>query len=1033
VMGVLLRYPLETSGDVTFSGQLTRDVAREAGLASLQQSKLATVVAGLARRCLASAAAGEVVFSVEGTAGDLRLVVAVSEDAAQGAGLVDAQASTGRGSLGLELHSLRRLVDDLEQTGQPDGCTRVTATVRLEAQRADELGLIRRVKALRPAPRPAMTSPHKAKAFSKTTVAQTQSKKLEQATAELERVNQERVGDRADLKRVNAEKDAVNAELALTNRGVLDLVAELSAANESLSLTGARYRQLADQQSALADLGHRAVASHDITMLATGLVGVLRRVLGVQLVGVLRFKADTPALEIVASEGYDPELPATISLNRQQARKLQREGTDVVDLTERPGDFPLPTPPGSRSCAVAAVHTPAGPWGVLVTSDRTPDRYTATTTAFLEAAASLLAFSIARMASEGATQHAALHDGLTGLPNRAHLLEHMGSALDNPAQLSKADDPGLSKADDPGLSKADDPGPSKAVIFLDIDGFKQVNDTAGHAAGDQVLKETATRLRSVMRPADVLARLGGDEFVALCEGGAEAAEAISRRLLSAFDKPFIIDGREVFLSASAGLTLVEAGAAADQILADADIAMYQAKLVPGSATAVFNPQMRSFADSESHLYSELRQALGRGQLRAVYQPVVDLGNGSVCAVETLLRWQHPDLGDVPAQQTVAAAERIGLAWELTCWIAAEAARTISAWNSANPAHPPLRLAVNFTPLLLGDPERVGELEAVVTAAGLPFSLLDVELTETAFVDPTPCALDLLADLRRRGVRLSMDDFGTGYSSLMTVATLPLDVLKIDRSFVTPLQIGGDTLLVAAMTGIARGRGLETIGEGIETSTQLAALIAAECDLGQGYLFAKPLEKDQLQSLAALESGFADTIRAARPLLVGDSVIEHSQAAGDMQTARVLVVEQNLDDLEVLQSILRGSVRQITGLSDPAGFDAAVRDTQPDLILMGLRFRGTTGFDLVEHAEALLTMPVVAVTGLPDWALHNEPRSFHFSAIIHKPVDPGELLTHIQDLLTNHPHHLTKQTIPGHIYDSSPSQSPRDRTPKRPSH
>ena len=535
-----------------------------------------------------------------------------------------------------------------------------------------------------------------------------------------------------------------------------------------------------------------------------------------------------------------------------------------------------------------------------------------------------------------------------------------------------------------------------------------------------------------MRPTDVLARLGGDEFVAFCEGGFEAAEAISRRLLNAFDEPFVIEGREVFLSASAGLALVGAGVTADQVLADADIAMYQAKLIPGSATAVFNPQMRSIADSESHLYSELRRALGRGQLRAVYQPVVDLSTGSVRAVETLLRWRHPDLGDVPAQQTVAAAERIGLAWELTCWIAAEAARTIGAWNTANPTHPPLRLAVNFTPLLLDDPGRVGELETVVTTAGLPFSLLDVELTETAFVDPTPSALALLADLRHRGARLSMDDFGTGYSSLMTVATLPLDVLKIDRSFVSPLQNGGDTLLVAAMTGIARGRGLETIGEGIETNTQLAALIAVECDLGQGYLFAKPLEKGELESLSTLESGFADTIRAARSSPFGDSVIHHSRGSGHTQASRVLVVEENPDDLELLQSILRGSVHRITGLSNPAAFVAAVRDIQPDLILMGLRFRGTSGFDLVEHAEASLTMPVVAVTGLPDWALHNEPRSSHFAAIVHKPVDPGELLTQIQDLLANHPTSRPKPPLRD-MLQPSPSRTPRNRTPRRPSH
>jgi predicted signal transduction protein with EAL and GGDEF domain len=503
-----------------------------------------------------------------------------------------------------------------------------------------------------------------------------------------------------------------------------------------------------------------------------------------------------------------------------------------------------------------------------------------------------------------------------------------------------------------------------------------------------------------MRPSDVLARLGGDEFVALCEGGVEAAGAITGRLLKVFDDPFVIEGREVFLSASAGVALVGDGVTADQALADADIAMYQAKQTPGSATSVFHPEMRALADAESHLHSQLRRALSRGQLRAVYQPIVDLNTGMVRAVETLLRWRHPDLGDIPALQTVAAAERIGLAWEFTCWIASEAAGTVSAWNAANLEHPPLRLAVNFTPLLLSEPDRVSEFEALVTAAGLPFTLMDVELTETAFADPTPSALAALAELRRKGARLAMDDFGTGYSSLIAVATLPLDVLKIDRSFVTPLELGGDTLLISAMTGIARGSGLETIGEGIETTNQLAALIASECDLGQGYLFSRPMEQAQLQDLVTLESDFVDMIRQARPAFASPTP-HHVVSSRKGRAGRILIVEENPHDLELLHHLLHDSSHQLQVLANPEAFQATLRDFRPDLVLMGLRFRGTSGFDLVEQAEALLTMPVIAVTGLPDWALHHELRSRRFAAILHKPVNQDELLRRIGGLLADH--------------------------------
>jgi EAL domain-containing protein (putative c-di-GMP-specific phosphodiesterase class I) len=272
--------------------------------------------------------------------------------------------------------------------------------------------------------------------------------------------------------------------------------------------------------------------------------------------------------------------------------------------------------------------------------------------------------------------------------------------------------------------------------------------------------------------------------------------------------------------------------------------------------------MREVAESESRLHNELRRARERGQLRAVYQPIVQLDDGTVRGVEALLRWRHPELGDVPAARTVAAAAKIGLAWDHTCWIAAEAAAAVSGWNSANAGHRPLRLAVNFTPLLLGDGHRVEEFAATVTGAGLPFHLLDVELTETAFADPTPDVLASMAELRRLGARLAMDDFGTGYSSLVSLANLPFDVLKIDRSFVSPLDQGGDRLLVSAMTLIARGRALETIGEGIETLGQLGALMSVGCELGQGYLFARPLEREQMEDIAAIEPGFGDLVQQA---------------------------------------------------------------------------------------------------------------------------------------------------------------------------
>ena len=670
------------------------------------------------------------------------------------------------------------------------------------------------------------------------------------------------------VKSLSADRDAANAELAMTNRGVLDLVAELTAANESLVVSGAEMRQLSDQHSALADLGHRAVVSRDLGLLAVGLVAVLARVLGIQGVAVLRFAPGRLRLELVASEGCSDEQPSSIALTPAEGRRLSRPGSQATDPAVATSDIVLDIPGGARSCAVVPVHTPAGAWGVLVACDPEEARFVATTMTFLEAAVSLFSFSIARKASEDAARHSAAHDHLTGLPNRSRLLDSLGGLLAH-------------EADHPALGAGEEDSPGLAVIFLDVDGFKQVNDARGHAAGDQVLVAVTERLKARARPDDVLARLGGDEFVVLCEGGAAAAPVIAQRLLSAFDEPFDIGGDEVFLSASAGIAISEAGITSEELLAAADIAMYSAKRIPGSAAVAFHPDMRALAESESRLHNELRRAQERGQLRAVYQPIVDLRDGQVQGVEALLRWRHPELGDVPADVAVAAAERIGMAWDLTCWIACEAAGAVRAWNASNPDHTPLRLAVNFTPLLLEDPDRVAQFASSLKKVGLPLALLDIELTETAFADPTPDVIASITDLRAMGARLSMDDFGTGYSSMIALSNLPIDVLKIDRSFVTPLDRGGDNLLVSAMTFIAQGRAMETVGEGIETEGQLVALIGAGCDLGQGYLFARPLERDQLQGLADLELRFAERVRQTRAdLLPGADVApEVGVAAG----------------------------------------------------------------------------------------------------------------------------------------------------------
>lgn len=838
-MSEFLRLPLCSTDDVVAARQATSDVAGEFGLATLDQTKLATVVSGLARRTFASSGSGEVVFSVDETPeGGVNLIVAVfdADIETRVNGAIPTGTASSTGEPRMETGNLQRLVDKLEHVTAPDGRHSVIAAVQLPDDAAIDPSLHQRLDTRQPQ----STNPRASLRGNASTDL------LDLLAAQ----SQELALVHAEVKRVSTERAATNKELELTNRGVLDLVAELSAVNESLVLSGEGVRQLADQQSALADLGHRAVASRDLGLLADGTVGVLRRVLGLQAVALLRLDSARPALEVIASDGCGSEQPTSIDLTPTQLRNLSRSGTSVTDPSTGAADFPLALRGGAKSMAVIAVHTPAGPWGVLAACDTGEARFTRTTTTFLEAAASLFASSTARIESEEANQYYATHDVLTGLPNRLELIDQLTRLLDDDNYSSV-------------IVEGEPDRPRLAVIFIDIDGFKQVNDALGHAAGDEVLIAATERLRNRARPSDVLARLGGDEFVVLCEGGAAQAPQIAKRLLSAFADPFDIEGHDMFLSASAGIALSDMTTTPQQILADADIAMYRAKKTPGSAVAEFHPEMRALAESRSRLHNELQRAREHGQLRAVYQPIVDLRDGKVVSVEALLRWRHPELGDVPAEVAIAAAESIGMIWELTCWIAREASTALSAWNAANPGHLPLRLAVNVTPLLLEEPGRIAEFAANVIEGGLPFSLLDIELTETAYLNPTPDVLASLTELRLMGARLAMDDFGTGYSSLIALSNLPLDVLKIDRSFVNQLGEGGDSLLVSAMTLIAQGRNLETVAEGIETEGQLVTLMATGCDLGQGYLFSRPLEAKHLQGLSSSEFHFADAVRQAR--------------------------------------------------------------------------------------------------------------------------------------------------------------------------
>jgi diguanylate cyclase (GGDEF)-like protein len=434
-----------------------------------------------------------------------------------------------------------------------------------------------------------------------------------------------------------------------------------------------------------------------------------------------------------------------------------------------------------------------------------------------------------RKLAEEELAHQAFYDGLTGLANRSLFLEHTEQAL----------------------RRAGRSGNPPVVLCLDLDGFKDVNDSVGHLAGDELLRAVAGRLLGVVRASDTVARLGGDEFAVLVDdpaGGLPEAAALAQRLIDVISDPVDLGGHRVTVGASLGLAVAEPEATPLSLFRDADIAMYRAKAAGRGQYVVFDPEMRAAALQRIELERELSGALAAGQLRLTYQPVVDLQTEQVVGFEALLRWQHPTLGAVPPDQFVPVAEDSGEIVAIGRWVLAEATRTAARWQRAHPGRP-LTMAVNVSARQLSSGALLGHVAESLAVSGLAASSLVLEVTETALVTDPAAVAERLAELRLLGVRLALDDFGTGYSSLSYLRQFDVDVLKIDRSFVSLLDGSpDDAAIVHGLVQLGRTLRLEVVAEGVETEAQRDRLRAERCDLAQGWLFARPLEEADAELL-----------------------------------------------------------------------------------------------------------------------------------------------------------------------------------------
>jgi diguanylate cyclase (GGDEF)-like protein len=426
----------------------------------------------------------------------------------------------------------------------------------------------------------------------------------------------------------------------------------------------------------------------------------------------------------------------------------------------------------------------------------------------------------------GQLRHQALHDALTGLPNRV-------LALDRAEQM---------------LARSRRSNTPVAALYIDIDGFKHVNDTFGHAAGDELLRIVAQRLRSVVREGDTAARLGGDEFVVLLEGATldAGAEMVAERMLEVLAQPYDLSdmgGRELSLSASIGIANGSRDSA-EELLAEADVAMYEAKTTGKSRWVKFEAEMQAAARDKLTLELDLIMALERDELFLVYQPTFDLRTQAVIGVEALLRWQHPDRGLVSPQDFIPAAETNGLIVPIGRWVLHQACRQARLWQDSG--HD-LSVAVNVSARQLDEDGLLSDVQEALRCNGLDPQKLTLEITETALMRDPQLTSKQLHAIKELGVRIAIDDFGTGYSSLAYLSQFPADALKIDRSFISEIATSRESdALIHTLVQLGKSLDIETLAEGIEEESQLEALRLEDCDSGQGFWFSRPLEASALE-------------------------------------------------------------------------------------------------------------------------------------------------------------------------------------------
>jgi diguanylate cyclase (GGDEF)-like protein len=631
--------------------------------------------------------------------------------------------------------------------------------------------------------------------------------------------------------------------LSLKTLGLLEDERRLREKSQSQATMNERLlRSLQERQQLLEKLSRiqRSISSRaPLKEVLDSIVAGANELIGDDITAILlRDPEDLTTLLMESSSGVTPELREklhrrTIGEGAGGRAVLEDRVVVIEDYTHADAAMPQFQEEDLQAAMAAPVRENGIATGSLIVASYKRGRtYSRTEREILEAFAEHASLALTDAKTLSQMQHQAFHDALTGLPNRALFLDRLAHAL---ARRRAAASP-------------------LAVLFLDLDRFKVVNDSLGHGAGDQILVAVAERLKSCLRPADTAARLGGDEFAILVEDMTRRTDAVevAERLQQALRAPFEVADREVFVSASIGIA--SSGDGAEDLLRDADAAMYRAKGEGKGRYQLFEPGMQAAVLERLELEADLQRAIERNELLLQYQPINDLSTHEVVGVEALVRWQHPTRGLVPPLAFIPLAEETGLILPIGRWVMEHACRQAALWQARRGPEEPLVIGINLSARQLQEPGFACEVAETVRRYALDPPNVVLEITETVLMDDSETIAAQLAELKELGVRIAIDDFGTGYSSLGYLRDFRVDILKIAKPFVDGVGRGAeDSALAQAIIDVGASLGLDIVAEGIELPLQLAKLRELGCGYGQGFYFSKPVDEAGIDRI--LREGF----------------------------------------------------------------------------------------------------------------------------------------------------------------------------------